>query len=227
MTVAIVYDFDRTLSTTDMEEYSIIPALGLTADEYWKLCEQRGISDNTDSITSALMTLIDQCKLHNVDITKEELSRHGTNIVLHKGVESWFDNVKELSDKNNVDVKHYVISCGLKSMIEATPIASKFQHIYASDIDYTHNHPIALTHSDKVEILKGISRNADKVIYLGDGSTDVPSFNYVTKNNGIAIGIRQLDIDNNRISQYVNHMVDPDYTTSGQLYKLMCQLIGK
>lgn len=227
MTVAIVYDFDRTLSTTDMEEYSIIPALGLTADEYWKLCEQRGISDNTDSITSALMTLIDQCKLHNVDITEEGLASHGKNIVLHKGVENWFDNVKELSDKNNVDVKHYVISCGLKSMIEATPIASKFHHIYASDIDYAHNRPIALTHDDKVEILKDISRNADNVIYLGDGSTDVPSFNYVTQNNGIAIGIRQLDIDNNRICQYVNYMVDPDYTTDGQLYNLLSQLIAQ
>ncbi len=225
MAVAIVYDFDRTLSTTDMEEYSLIPALGLTADEYWRLCEQRSVTDNTDSITSALMTLIDQCKLHNVDITKEELSRHGTNIVLHKGVESWFDNVKELSDKNNVDVKHYVISCGLKSMIEATPIASKFHHIYASDIDYTHNRPIALTHDDKVSILKTIASNADRIIYLGDGSTDIPSFKFVRENNGIAIGIRQADIDNSHIEQYVDYTTDPDYTVNGQLYNILDKML--
>lgn len=227
MTIAIVYDFDRTLSTTDMEEYSLIPALGLTPDEYWQLCEQRAAQDNTDGITAALLTLIDECKTHNVDISKNGMYRHGKNIVLHKGVDEWFDNLNKLYVKHNVNVKHYVISCGLKSMIEATPIADKFNCIYASDIDYTHNRPVALTHEDKVEILKKISRNADKVIYLGDGSTDVPSFKYVRQHNGIAVGIKQPDIDNSHIAQYVDYMSDPDYTTDGQLYKLTYQLIDR
>lgn len=225
MTVAIVYDFDRTLSTTDMEEYSLIPALGLTADEYWRLCEQRSVTDNTDGINAALLTLIDECNAHNVDISKEGLTKHGKNILLQKGVEGWFDCVNKLFEEHNLTVEHYVISCGLKSMIEATPIAHKFNYIYASDIDYTHNRPIALTHDDKVSILKTIASNADRIIYLGDGSTDIPSFKFVRENNGIAIGIRQADIDNSHIEQYVDYTTDPDYTVNGQLYNILDKML--
>ena len=33
--IALLYDFDKTLCTTDMEDYAFIPALGYTPAEFW------------------------------------------------------------------------------------------------------------------------------------------------------------------------------------------------
>ena len=33
--VAFLYDFDKTLCTTDMQDYAFIPSLGMTPAEFW------------------------------------------------------------------------------------------------------------------------------------------------------------------------------------------------
>ena len=35
--IAIMYDFDKTLITKDMQEYTFIPDLGIESSEFWSI----------------------------------------------------------------------------------------------------------------------------------------------------------------------------------------------
>jgi hypothetical protein len=39
-TIALVYDFDGTLSPQPMQEYTLLPKLGITPDEFWGRVER-------------------------------------------------------------------------------------------------------------------------------------------------------------------------------------------
>lgn len=42
--IALLYDFDKTLCTTDMEDYTFIPALGYQPAEFWKKANTFGFT---------------------------------------------------------------------------------------------------------------------------------------------------------------------------------------
>lgn len=37
--IAICYDFDKTLSTRNMQEYDFLKLAGMNAEEFWQKCE--------------------------------------------------------------------------------------------------------------------------------------------------------------------------------------------
>ena len=43
--IAFLYDFDKTLCTTDMQNYAFIPSLGMTPAEFW--AEANGLAART------------------------------------------------------------------------------------------------------------------------------------------------------------------------------------
>ena len=50
---------------------------------------------------------------------------------LFPGVDTWFDRINEYGRNKGVSVEHYIISSGLKEMIEGTKVANEFEKIYA------------------------------------------------------------------------------------------------
>ena len=132
--VAICYDFDGTLSPGNMQEYGFIKKLGITAREFWDRSNTLAKDEKADDILAYMKVTIDEAKKRNLSVTREDFMEYGRNIELYKGVKTWFDRINKYARSKGVEIQHYIISSGLKEMLEGSPIASKFTEIFASSI---------------------------------------------------------------------------------------------
>ena len=129
--LAICYDFDKTLSPDDMQAQGYIQSIDYEIAEFWKQSNQLA-SDNDMDQNLAYMYMMASKSRGKVLFTKETLQKDGGKVQLFPGVETWFDRINEYGKSKGVIVEHYIISSGLKEMIEGTKVATKFKKIYAS-----------------------------------------------------------------------------------------------
>ena len=134
--VALLYDFDRTLCTQDMQNYAFIPSLGMDPEDFWREANDFGRREHMDGILAYMYTMIRKCREKGVPLTRESLRRCGESIVFFPGVEGWFDSIDRFGSLLGVEVEHYVISSGLREIIDGSAIAGHFKEIYASEFYY-------------------------------------------------------------------------------------------
>ena len=91
--VALLYDFDKTLCTTDMEDYAFIPALGYTPAEFWKKANDFGRENRMDGLLAYMYTMIAECRAQNIRLDREFLVRCGHSLELFPGVADWFGRI--------------------------------------------------------------------------------------------------------------------------------------
>lgn len=133
--IAICYDFDKTLTPDDMQAQGFIQSVGYDVPEFWK--ESNGLAENNDMDQNlAYMFKMMEAAEGQVLFTKDSLKRYGAQVRLFPGVESWFQRIRKYGEEHGVIVEHYIISSGLKEMIEGTTIANEFEKIYASSFLY-------------------------------------------------------------------------------------------
>ena len=135
--VAICYDFDKTLSPDDMQAQGYIQSVGYDVPDFWKKSNSLA-SDNEMDQNLAYMYTMKQESEGKVLFTKEKLAEYGASVQLFPGVEQWFERIREYGKSQGVIVEHYIISSGLKEMIEGTSVAKAgaFEKIYASSFYY-------------------------------------------------------------------------------------------
>jgi len=221
--VAFLYDFDKTLCTTDMQNYSFIPSLGMTPGEFWPVANGFGSANRMDGILAYMYTMIRESERKGVPFTRQDLVEKGVNIVLFPGVEDWFRRINEYGDSQGVQVEHYIISSGLKEIIEGCPISAEFKEIYASEFYYDEaGKPVwpklAVNFTAKTQFVYRINKGVldvsdDKtlndsmpddskrvpftnMIYFGDGLSDVPCMKMMRAYGGQAVAVYQ---DSNRM----------------------------
>lgn len=213
--VAIMYDFDKTLSTTDMQNYSFIPALKMTPDEFWGATGEFSKATGTERILSYMWMMIYLAKEKGIECTREWLNSLGKEVEFYKGVETWFKRINAYGKKHGVIVEHYLISSGTKEIVEGTSIAKYFKAIYGCEFYYdpVTKLPVwpklAVNYTQKTQYIFRISKGVtditddnsvnnktqkrrvpyENMIYLGDGMTDVPCMVLVKQNGGNAIAI--------------------------------------
>ena len=214
--MAICYDFDGTLSPGNMQEYGFIKKLGVTAREFWDKSNTLAKDDKADDILEYMKVTIDEAKKRNLSITREDLMEYGKNIELYKGVESWFDRINKYARSKGVKMQHYIISSGLKEMLEGASIAGKFTEIFASSFMYDDTGAavwpaIVLNYTSKTQYMfrinkgcldvtdtEGVNKHIDKscrpmpfenMIYIGDGSTDIPCMAMLNKAGGHTLAV--------------------------------------
>ena len=134
--IALLYDFDKTLCTTDMEDYAFIPALGYTPAEFWHKANTFGRENRMDGLLAYMYTMIAECRTQNIRLDREFLVRCGHSMELFPGVADWFGRVNVFGRSQGVQVEHYVISSGLREIIEGSGIAREFREIYACEFFY-------------------------------------------------------------------------------------------
>ena len=134
--VALLYDFDKTLCTTDMEDYAFIPALGYTPAEFWRKANDFGRENRMDGLLAYMYTMIAECRAQNIRLDRDFLVRCGHGMELFPGVADWFGRINEFGRSQGVQVEHYVISSGLREIIEGSGIAHEFREIYACEFFY-------------------------------------------------------------------------------------------
>lgn len=216
--VAIMYDFDKTLCTKDMQEYAFIPALGMSSSAFWGEANALTDSEEMDNILAYMYKMVEKAREKKVPITRDTFREMGRSVEFFDGVLSWFDRINEYGDQAGVRIEHYIVSSGIKEIIEGTAIAEKFKKIYACEFMYDYNGSIqwpkfAVNYTAKTQFLfrinKGVltidSKSADKLnqytpenerrvpfrnmIYIGDGLTDVPCMKLVKSNGGQSIAV--------------------------------------
>ena len=218
---AIMYDFDKTLCTRDMQDYQFIPSLGMTSSQFWHEANIFGREKEMDSVLAYMYTMIREAKRKNVPVFRETLVNQGKSVELFKGLDTWFDRIDEFGKSQGVQVEHYVISSGLKEIIEGTSISRKFKKIFACEFYYDDETkqavwPItAVNYTNKTQFVyrinKGVldvSNDEDlnrsmpdsvkrvpftNMVYIGDGLSDVPCMKLMKSYGGQAIAVYQND----------------------------------
>ena len=191
--VALVYDFDGTLSPGNMQEFGFIQATGKTKDEFWEKNRKFAEGKDANGILTYMYLMLDEAKKNNISLTRESFQKFGKDVELFRGVKQWFSLVNEYGNSIGLDVKHYINSSGLKEMIEGTPIAQEFENIYACSFLYN-KEGIAKQVSDNRRVNQYIPDEKrpipfPRMIYFGDGETDVPCMKMVKEHGGHSIAV--------------------------------------
>jgi len=216
--VAMIYDFDKTLCDKDMQEYSFIPNLGMNPSEFWKATDDFCNKEKMDKILACMYMMLKETKKDNKNITKEYLNSLGKDINFFPGIIDWFDRINKYGEKMGLKIEHYIISSGLKEIIEGTKISDKFKEIYACEFLYNEDGnavwpKISVNYTTKTQFLSRINKGVldisnDKLlnkkmldeerristknmIYFGDGFTDIPSMRMTRETGGYAIAVYQ------------------------------------
>ena len=134
--IALLYDFDKTLCTTDMENYTFIPELGYTPAQFWQKANGFGRDNHMDGLLAYMYTMIHECREQNRRLDRDFLVRCGRDMVLFPGVREWFRRINAFGQQLGVEIEHYVISSGLREIIEGSGIAHEFREIYACEFFY-------------------------------------------------------------------------------------------
>ena len=216
--VAIMYDFDKTLCTKDMQEYAFIPALGMSSSAFWSEVNAMTDAEEMDNILAYMYKMVEKAKEKKVPITRDTFQEMGSKVEYFDGVKTWFERINAYGEKVGVRVEHYIVSSGIKEIIEGTEIARFFKKIYACEFMYDYNGSIqwpkfAVNYTAKTQFLfrinKGVltidSKSADKLnrftpenerrvpfrnmIYIGDGLTDVPCMKLVKSYGGQSVAV--------------------------------------
>jgi phosphoserine phosphatase len=214
--IGLIYDFDGTLSPGNMQEFGFIQAIGQTPEEFWSKSNGIAIGQDASDILAYMKLMVDEAKKNHIKLTRANFRKYGADIKLYEGVRDWFQNINSYGREHGVIIEHYINSSGLTEIIEGSPIAKEFKHVFAGSFLYNDKGVaewpgIAVDFTAKTQYLfkiqKGIfsSRDAVKVnesladeskripftnmIYFGDGETDVPSMKLVTMFGGNAIAV--------------------------------------
>lgn len=165
--MAIAYDFDGTLSPGNMQEYDFIPALKIKPSDFWQEAKKIAKEQDADEILAYMQCMLDQASRakNKISVRKKDFSDFGKQIILFPGVEEWFDRIKEYGRTQNVKVEHFLISSGLREMVQGTKIAHKFKKIYASGFMYDQNEvaywpALAVNYTTKTQYLFRINKGS-------------------------------------------------------------------
>ena len=218
--MAFCYDFDGTLAPGSMQEHDFIPAIGVSPEAFWAESAALAESSDADPILAYMRLMLLKAKTAGVRVTREDFRRFGSTLRYFPGVELWFDRISSYALERGVEVQHYVVSSGIREMIEGCSVAGKFARIYASGFMYDENGAaiwpaLAVNYTTKTQFLFRINKGSlevydgeginafmpkserplpfSNIIYIGDGDTDVPCFRLVRAEGGSAIAVYPPD----------------------------------
>ena len=225
--MAICYDFDRTLSPDDMQTFTLIPSFGVDKNVFWHESDTLAEENLMDNNLAWMYELIKYSKFKGKSLRREYFKEIGADVQLYPGVESWFDNVNSYALERGIEVEHYIISSGLKEIIEGSRIAPYITRVYASSYLYSADGIAewpaqAVNYTTKTQFIFRIAkgyleeydprvndsmphsdRNVDyeNIVYIGDSATDIPCMTLVKQKGGYSIGVYD-PVSNNKKKVY-------------------------
>ena len=214
--MAIAYDFDGTLAPGNMQEHSFIPDLQMSKQEFWTEVKKMAKDQDMDEILAYMFLMLQKANHAEVRITKKDFKKHGKGIDFFPGVQEWFPRLDNYARDREVKLEHYIISSGLREMVQGTRIANRFKYVFASGFAYDQNDvakwpALAVNYTTKTQYLfrinKGILNSYDNheinkyvpdeereipfanLAYIGDGETDVPCMKMLKHQGGCAVAV--------------------------------------
>ena len=260
-TIALIYDFDGTLAAGNMQEYDFIPAVGKSNFEFWDEANRLAEEQDADQILTYMALMIRSAQAKGLSLRREAFQESGKKVELYEGVMEWFDRINAYGEKHGVRVVHYINSSGLKEIIEGTPIADKFRKIYACSFLYNVDGiaywpGVAVNYTNKTQFIFKINKGVESVydtkqvnkfmeekerpvpfsrmIYVGDGTTDIPCMRLVKNFGGHSIAVYNPKDESKRgemntliRDNRVNHVCPADYSEGTEMDIVVKTIIDK
>ena len=213
--MAICYDFDKTLSPDDMQSFTLIPSFGIDKAEFWRGADELAQANRMDNNLAWMYELIKYSKFKGKSLKRDYFRAIGADVQLYEGVQDWFRLTRDYAAECGIELEHYIISSGLKEIIEGSAIAPEFARIYASSYLYNTDGIAewpaqAVNYTNKTQyifrIAKGIPEEYDErvndsmadadlripyenIVYVGDSATDIPCMRLVKSKGGYSVGV--------------------------------------
>ena len=213
--MAICYDFDKTLSPDDMQAFTLIPSFEIDKYKFWNESNELAKNNLMDRNLAWMYELIRYSDFKGKSLRREYFKAIGADVPLYNGVKTWFNRINTYANRKNIAVEHYIISSGLKEIVEGSVIAENFKKIYASSYLYSPDGVAiwpaqAVNYTNKTQfifrIAKGFFEEWDErvndsvsddqlyipyenIVYIGDSATDIPCMRLVKSKGGYSIGV--------------------------------------
>jgi phosphoserine phosphatase len=258
-TIALIYDFDGTLSPKPMQEYTFLPFIGEDPATFWEECNRLTREQQADGLITYMHLMYKKAKEKGVRIGREQLVELGRKVELFPGVEAWFDEIDAyvgLRAETGVTIRHYLVSSGLREIIEGTAIYPRFHNVFASEYWFeAYDLPFpkrVITDTTKTQYLFRINKGIEdlresinshmpehlrpipfgNMIYFGDGDTDVPSMAVMRKNGGHAIAVHPPGKPRSKCvglfdAGRIDYFAAADYRRGSDLFRRTCLLLDR
>ena len=260
-TIALIYDFDGTLAAGNMQEYDFIPAVGKSNFEFWNEANHLAEEQDADQILTYMALMIRSAQAKGLSLRREAFQESGKRVELYEGVLEWFDRINKYGEERGVRVLHYINSSGMKEIIEGTPIADKFRKIYACSFLYNVDGiaywpGVAVNYTNKTQFIFKINKGVESVfdtkqvnqfmeekerpvpfsrmIYVGDGTTDIPCMRLVKNFGGHSIAVynpkdeaKRGEMNTLIRDNRVNHVCPADYSEGSEIDSVVKAIIDK
>ncbi|HUW25755.1 MAG TPA: HAD family hydrolase [Gallionella sp.] len=214
--MAISYDFDGTLAPGNMQEYDFIPAINMLSKQFWKSVNNLAEQHEMDQILAYMYAMLEEARKEKVAVRKTDFKNFGAHIELFPGVKDWFKRINIYAKNKGVRLEHYIISSGIREMVEGTPIYKEFKKVYASGFMFDHNGvacwpALAVNYTTKTQYLFRINKGSldvhdnsiinkfvpkekrpvpfENMVFIGDGETDIPCMRLVREQGGHSIAV--------------------------------------
>ena len=260
-TIALIYDFDGTLAAGNMQEYDFIPAVGKSNFEFWNEANHLAEEQDADQILTYMALMIRSAQAKGLSLRREAFQESGKKVELYEGVLEWFDRINKYGEERGVRVLHYINSSGMKEIIEGTPIADKFRKIYACSFLYNVDGiaywpGVAVNYTNKTQFIFKINKGVESVfdtkqvnqymeekerpvpfsrmIYVGDGTTDIPCMKLVKNFGGHSIAVynpkdeaKRGEMNTLIRDNRVNHVCPANYSEGSEMDIVVKAIIDK
>ncbi len=257
--VALIYDFDGTLSVTDMQDFGLIPKLGMKPKDFWKEANQWSVDNGADQVTGSMYYFAKKAKEEGILLNREVFKQAGRHIEYFKGVKDWFDRVSRFGEALDLEIEHYIISAGYEEIIEGAAIRKFFKDVFGCCFAYDEcGNPVwparVVNYSGKTQYLskinKGLGKLEDRLvnefmpdeerpipfrrmIYFGDGMTDIPCMKLTKERNGNAIAVYKPKSKNKKNAikllrdNRVNFALPADYSEGKEIDLVVKTILDK
>ena len=233
--LAVCYDFDYTLSPQNMQD-GYISSVGADVSEFWRKSNDFAKDNNMDSNSAYMYKMLDLAR-GKIVLNRENLAAYGASIELYPGVTEWFDRINAYGRLHGITVEHYILSSGLREMIDGTSIRKHFRAVFASSYYYnSRGEPKwpaqVINYTNKTHYGEGEVRVPFRnIVYMGDSRTDIPCMKLVNSMGGHSIGIyengQKEQVYDLVKDQRIRYFAEADYREGSRLDILMKAIIEK